>query len=119
MLIVAETFSLKLLVVNAFGAILPTMAVMAFARFTPSGGLIDSALHELQGVVRWLFGSDGGAVFQSWLHWYDYNQLKFTFWFFYLAAVCDDLGLPNFKALYRWFKRRYWHHPLHKDQPSR
>ena len=40
--------------------------------------------------------------------WYNQNQLKFTFWFIYMAGICDDLGLPNLKTFVRWLRRRWF-----------
>jgi hypothetical protein len=101
-----------LVVGNAFGAMIAAIVVTSFARFTPLkmllAWLIDSAAAWFQNVIAWLFGSRTGGALQAWLNWYGLNQLKFTFWFFYLAGICDDLGIPNFKALGRWLKRRYW-----------
>jgi hypothetical protein len=42
-----------------------------------------------------------------WWSWYDQNQLKFNFWLIYLAAVCDDFGIPNLKSLVRWGWRKW------------
>ena len=40
-------------------------------------------------------------------NWYGDNQFKFMFWLFYSAAICDDLGLPNYKALARFLWQRF------------
>jgi len=45
-----------------------------------------------------------------WVRWYDENQMKLTFWFLYVAGMCDDLGLPNYKTLGRWLWRRWKRH---------
>ena len=38
--------------------------------------------------------------------WYKANELKFIFWLLYIAAICDDLGLPNYKTVGRYLARR-------------
>ena len=61
---------------------------------------------------HWLIGwlhpermlGDGAA---RWFDWYGHNQIKFNFWFLYIAAVSDDFGIPNFKSLARWLWRRW------------
>lgn len=112
-----------LVVGNAFGAMIAAILITAFARFTPVrmlfGWLINAGLVELQRLLGWLFGSSTGGTFQAWLNWYGDNQLKVTFWFLYVAAIYDDLGIPNYKALGRWLKGRYWRRAPHNDQPSR
>jgi len=53
-----------------------------------------------------IIGEDWMSHLRPWLGWYGHNQLKFNFWLIYLGAVCDDLGIPNFKSLVRWLWRR-------------
>jgi hypothetical protein len=50
-------------------------------------------------------GPGAGSV-GRWYWWYGQNQAKFLFWLLYSAAICDDLGLPNYKTLIRWGGRR-------------
>jgi hypothetical protein len=67
-------------------------------------GAIFSAVHGLgdaaMGHHRW-------TGIEAWFKWYGANQMKLNFWFLYLAGICDDVGLPNIKALGRWLWRRW------------
>jgi hypothetical protein len=55
----------------------------------------------------------GAGLLGNLVDWYNENQFKFTFWLLYSAAICDDLGLPNYKALGRWL----WRH-VRKARPG-
>jgi hypothetical protein len=46
------------------------------------------------------------SFFKSAWHWFTANQLSFTFWSLFLAAILDDLGLPNLKTWGRLLWRR-------------
>jgi hypothetical protein len=97
-----------LIVMNAFTAFVAVM-VLQFTRHF-------SSVHWGWGVVCAMAqpllqacSSLAPGVFAKLTAFYDWfgdNQLKFTFWLFYAGAICDDLGLPNYKALARWFWRR-------------
>ncbi len=67
-------------------------------------GLIFSAVHGLGGAT---LGDGRWSRIEEWFDWYGANQMKLNFWFLYIAGICDDLGLPNFKALLRWLWRRW------------
>jgi hypothetical protein len=54
----------------------------------------------LQAAIRLAGGSLPDLV-ERWFSWYGANQAKFAFWLLYSAALCDDLGLPNYKTLAR------------------
>jgi len=88
---------------NALGAILSAFVVVWVQQFTLANmifhWLLGAVLAQLQSLVQHILGGGGANTFQAWLNWYDDNQLKFMFWFFYLSAICDDLGIPNFKTL--------------------
>jgi len=62
------------------------------------------------------FGTLAGLV-----GWFNENQLKLTFWLLYSAAICDDLGLPNYKALARYLWRRLFRRyaPARSTAPPR
>jgi len=105
----------KLLVANAFIAYFTTLALQWGARFSWTQMLWDFALdcfrpllHTLAGLIPWPRAVQNG---QSLLSWYGENQFKFNFWLLYSAAICDDLGLPNFKTLGRWAWRRLVRRP--------
>jgi hypothetical protein len=86
------------------------MVVNWAQQFTPTrllfGSLLGSVWAGVQGMIQGVFGARGGDVLGAWVNWYGDNQLKFTFWALYLAAICDDLGIPNLKTLGRWLGRR-------------
>ena len=60
----------------------------------------------VRGLLNLLPGKGAFEFLEDLAGWYSDNQFKFSFWFLYSAAVCDDLGLPNYKALLRWGWRR-------------
>jgi hypothetical protein len=99
----------RLVVVNAIIASVMVYVLQFTSRFTWMKGL----WHLLGGLVQPLiqavagFLPDGplGAI-KGWVNWFNANQLKFSFWLLYSAAICDDLGLPNYKALGRFLWRR-------------
>ncbi len=96
----------SLIIVNAFVAMICALVLAWTQRFTLTkillGWLLQSVVPALQSVANLLLGHSRADSLQAWFHWYGENQLKFTFWFLYLAAVCDDLGIPNLKTLGRW-----------------
>jgi hypothetical protein len=107
-----EWFSL--IVGNALGAMVSAMMVVWVSQFSMTrmlfGWLLDAIWAGIQDIARHVFGAGNEAHAEAWFNWYNQNQLKFTFWFLYLAAICDDLGIPNLKTLglrlYRRILRR-------------
>jgi hypothetical protein len=99
-----------LVVSNAFGALISAFVVVWVQQFEFPKLLFQWVLGSLtvaiQSVLAFVVGSHRAGTLEAWFQWYGENQMKFTFWFFYLAAICDDLGIPNFKALGRWLLRR-------------
>jgi hypothetical protein len=63
-------------------------------------------LPVVQEIGRIVFGAPGAGILGAWFSWYEANQLKLTFWVIYLGGAFDDLGVPNFKTLARWWWRR-------------
>ncbi len=96
----------ELLVGNAFGALVAAVVVTIVQQFTAVNLLLNVVVSPVLDLIQYLFGTGTRGVMQAWWDWYGDNQLKFAFWLFYLAAACDDLGLPNFKTLGRWLGRR-------------
>jgi hypothetical protein len=93
----------SLFVVNGFTAWISTMVIMFTQQFSWAR-ILWSAIGNVvepffQTLAKFLPGA--GTVGQ-WFSWYGDNQPKFLFWLLYSAAICDDLGLPNYKALIRW-----------------
>ena len=99
-----------LLVGNAFGAMIAAIVIGWTEQFALTQivyhTLLDWAVPGIRAVTGWVLGDSTTTAIGSWLSWYGENQLKFTFWFLYVASVCDDLGIPNFKSLARWLYRR-------------
>ena len=95
-----------LIVKNAFGALVSAIVVVWVQQFTAwywiRHLLLDSALSNIKALLTQIFGATGSNAIGSWFSWYGENQLKLTFWAFYIAAICDDLGIPNLKTLGRW-----------------
>lgn len=101
-----------LLVGNAFGALISAMVLSWVQQFSYGYWIrrwaIDSALGTVHNLISSVLGASGTNSLGSWFGWYGENQLKLTFWVLYLAAICDDLGIPNVKTLGRWAWRRFW-----------
>jgi hypothetical protein len=93
----------RLLVLNAFTAWITAMVFVLVQQFSWTqilwnmiGDLVQPLVHAVASVVP------GSGLLGRWFSWYGQNQGKFFFWLFYSAAICDDLGLPNYKTLLRW-----------------
>jgi len=100
----------KLIVSNAFIAYFTTLGLQWAAMFSLTqmiwGYLLDlfrPLLHAMAGLAPRPAQAVGNLF-----SWYGDNQLKFNFWLLYSAAICDDLGLPNFKSLGRWVWGRWF-----------
>lgn len=100
----------RLIVVNAFVALITAVVIEFAERFSPTRFLWQAIVELCRPVIQavaGLFTHHGPfGLIQTLAGWYHENQLKFMFWFFYSAAICDDLGLPNFKTLGRLLWRR-------------
>jgi hypothetical protein len=96
----------RLIVGNAFGALISAIVVVWVQQFTAwywvRHLLLDSVSSAIHSVASHVFGAGGASAIGDWFSWYGENQLKLTFWAFYIAAICDDLGIPNLKTLGRW-----------------
>jgi hypothetical protein len=95
---------------NAFGAFIAVLVWQFVQGFSLSGFLGQLLLELLRPVLHGLFGltgtGDAAQAVADLVAWYQANQFKFVFWLFYSAGICDDLGLPNYKAIARWFWQR-------------
>ena len=100
-----------LVVSNAFGAMVSAMVLVWVQRFSWSQMLwqwLWEITHPtLQPLAQSLLGTSRLTGLERWWAWYGENQFRFAFWLFYVAAICDDLGVPNFKTLGRWLSRRW------------
>jgi hypothetical protein len=99
-----------LIVGNAFGAAIAAMVVGWVQQFSVTQMIYRDLFSWLRPYLRgssaWVMGESFTRGVGDWLAWFNDNQVKFTFWLLYLAAVCDDLGIPNLKRLARWGWRR-------------
>src|SRR6185436_10960123 len=95
---------------NAFAALALAIAVYWLERLSIARGvygwIVNAIVPSLQNLGNHLLGTSRVETISNWLSWYGDNQLKFNFWIFYLAAISDDLGLPNLKSLARVLLRR-------------
>ena len=96
-----------LLIKNAFVAFVAVLVLQCVQNFSLThllwGAVSDLAHQALEAMGR-LLGWSQPSPIERWFSWYGANQTKFAFWLFYSAALCDDLGLPNYKTL----ARRAW-----------
>jgi len=109
----------RLLVINAFTAWISAAIFIFLQQFSWMqlalsliGAAMQPAFHFLSGIVP------GSGYVGRWASWYGANQEKFCFWLFYSAGICDDLGLPNYKALIRWGARRFKQYVRAKLSPA-
>jgi len=98
-----------LIVGNAIGAWVGAVLLAYASGFSLPHIIWDLCMEPVSSIAQGLgvsiFGRGGSSTIKEWFAWYGANQMKLNFWFLYLAGVCDDLGLPNFKALGRWLWR--------------
>ncbi len=101
----------RLFVGNAFGALVSAIVIYFVETFTGTKLLFNLFLAAVLPVVKSIstavFGSSIVNFVGDLFGWYGDNQLKFNFWLLYIAAVCDDLGLPNLKTLARFLWMRW------------
>jgi hypothetical protein len=107
---VARRFSrhwFRLLVTNAIAAFVSVLIVQWTQRFSLTHFIweaIGGVFHAALGGAARLVGGSVPELVERWFSWFGANQTKFAFWLLYSAAICDDLGLPNYKTL----ARRTW-----------
>jgi hypothetical protein len=106
----------RLFVGNAFGALISAIVIYFAETFTGTRFLFNLLLAAvaptLKAIAAWVFGATVVNFVGGFFDWYGDNQLKFNFWILYIAAVCDDLGLPNLKTLARFAWSRWRRKPL-------
>jgi hypothetical protein len=107
-----------LVVVNAFTALVAVLVLQVAQRFSVSQLLwevVADLFRPAMGTLASQFAGGGSADrIESFVAWYTANKFKFMFWLLYSAAICDDLGLPNYKSLGRWLWRRSFRRSLKK-----
>jgi hypothetical protein len=97
----------SLLIKNAFAAFIGVLVLQIVQNLSLTHLLweaVKSLVQPLCQSAGHLFGGSLYDLLARWLNWYGDNQTKFSFWLLYSAALCDDLGLPNYKTL----ARRLW-----------
>lgn len=100
-----------LIVGNAFGALISAIVLYFVGNFTGVRLLFNlvlaAILPTIQAVATFIFGATVTNFLGGLISWYGDNQLRFNFWLLYVAAVCDDLGIPNLKTLTRLLWTRF------------
>jgi hypothetical protein len=108
----------SLLIKNAFAAFVGVLVLQFVQNFSFTHWLWEAVRNLFQPVleaaVRLVGGGLPGLV-ERWFSWFGANQTKFAFWLLYSAALCDDLGLPNYKTL----ARRSWKRFCKAIQPGK
>lgn len=106
---------IRLVVVNAFVAFGGAIALQFMQQFSLTsfvcqflGDLFHPVIHTIAQLVP------GSGTIGRLASWYGENQLKFSFWLLYSAAICDDLGVPNYKTL----ARLLWQRALRPPEPA-
>ncbi len=106
----------SLVVINAFLALGAVMIIQVTQQFTLTqflwnilGDLVRAGLQA----IATLFPAGAVNFVEGFVAWYKVNHFKFLFWLLYTAAICDDLGLPNYKALGRFL----WRRVFKREQP--
>jgi len=108
---------LGLIVLNAFVTVIAVTIIKFTQQFTLTaflwhilGDLVTALIRN----VANLFSTDAVQYVENLVGWYKVNQPRFLFWLLYTAAICDDLGLPNYKSLGRFLWRRFFK----REQPA-
>jgi hypothetical protein len=107
----------SLIVINAFLTVIAVMIIRFTQQFTLTAFLWnilgDLVTALIRNVVN-LFSTDAVQYVENLTGWYKVNQPRFLFWLLYTAAICDDLGLPNYKTLGKFLWRRFFK----REQPA-
>jgi hypothetical protein len=101
----------RLIVGNAIGALISAVVVYFVETFAGTKLLVNLLLGAILPAVTAISTSIFGSVIVNFIGgmfaWYGDNQLRFNFWILYIAAVSDDLGIPNLKTLARFLWIRW------------
>jgi hypothetical protein len=105
----------RLIVGNAFGALISAIVIYFVETFTGTRFLVTlllaAVLPGVKAMATFVVGSRIVNFVGGMFNWYGDNQLRFNFWILYVAAVCDDLGIPNLKTLARFLWSRWRRRP--------
>jgi len=99
----------SLLIKNAFAAFVGVLVLQFVQQFSLTHLLWEAVRNVFSPVLETAIRLVGGSLpslVERWFSWYGANQTKFAFWLLYSAALCDDLGLPNYKTLARRASKR-------------
>jgi hypothetical protein len=101
----------RLIIGNAFGALISAIVIYFVETFTGTRFLVNlllaAMLPAVKTIATFIVGSRIVNFVGGIFNWYGDNQLRFNFWILYVAAVCDDLGIPNLKTLARFLWSRW------------
>jgi hypothetical protein len=101
----------KLIVINALLALVGAMILQATQQVSFIHVLWNIFRDSILAVIQLIanaFPATIVNVVEIQVAWYKANELKFIFWLLYIAAICDDLGLPNYKTIGRYLSRRFF-----------
>ena len=100
-----------LIVINAFVTVIAVTIIKFTQQFTLTAFLWHIVRDLVTALIRNvanLFSTDAVQYVENLIGWYKINQPRFLFWLLYTAAICDDLGLPNYKTLGKFLWRRFF-----------
>jgi hypothetical protein len=101
----------KLIVINALLALVGAMILQAVQQVSFVQLLWNIFRDSIFAVLQLIASAFPATVVNAvelQVAWYKANELKFIFWLLYTAAICDDLGLPNYKTVGRYLSRRFF-----------
>jgi hypothetical protein len=102
---------------NAFGAMIASLVAVWVQQFSWVQfiwhGVMEFIMPVIHRVLEFVFPRGAAQGMDSWFEWFGQNQARFNFWVIYLAAICDDLGVPSIKTFGRWLKIKF------RSSPSR
>jgi hypothetical protein len=101
----------ELIVGNSLGALISAIVIYFVETFTGTRFLVNlilaAVLPAVKAIATFILGNRIVSFVGGIFDWYGDNQLRFNFWILYVAAICDDLGLPNLKTLARFVWSRW------------
>ena len=110
----------SLVVINALLALVAVTIIQVTQQFTLTQflwNILDDLMRAGLQTIATIFPAGAVSFVEGFVAWYKANHYKFIFWLLYTAAICDDLGLPNYKALGRFLWTRFFKHKHPLAQP--